>query len=181
MPENIVIGTILVLQEQNPPHNQVLDQRFSRNAGDSSSSFYNSVLCNPSEARPNDADMIPASVTNSDLDDSFEARKPFLNRDRGVPDNVFEAFLNGDEASDDGVFEARASKQPNGGYSCNYCSRFMKNKGDMRRHIRTHTGVKLFPCPICSKHYSHKCSLKLHMRFVHEDVDVNSSMPLGLF
>ena len=65
-----------------------------------------------------------------------------------------------------------ASRQPNGGYACHYCSKFMKDKNDMRRHIRMHTGEKLFQCPICGKCCSRKNNLKVHLQNVHRNVNL---------
>ena len=61
-----------------------------------------------------------------------------------------------------------ATKQPNGPWSCHYCSMTMRNRNDMRRHIRTHTREKLFKCLICENSYTQKGSLKGHMLSVHK-------------
>ena len=62
-----------------------------------------------------------------------------------------------------------ANKLPNGGFLCNFCSKFMKNKNDMRRHIRTHTGETLFECKICGRRFKRNFPLKIHMKTVHKD------------
>ena len=66
-------------------------------------------------------------------------------------------------------FSFEPSKLPNGGFSCNFCSKVMKLKGDMKRHIQTHTGEKLFQCSICSKCFNRKAHMQGHMKTVHKD------------
>ena len=61
-----------------------------------------------------------------------------------------------------------ATKQPDGGYSCNYCLKFIQNKTDMRRHIRTHKGEKLFDCSFCGKNFIRKADLNRHMQSIHK-------------
>ena len=78
---------------------------------------------------------------------------------------------------DDNIFGA--TKQPNGDYSCHYCSKSMKNKGSMRRHIRTHERGKLpndnsfaatkhpnggYSCKYCSKFVKQRNDMRKHIR-----------------
>ena len=62
-----------------------------------------------------------------------------------------------------------ANKLPDGGFMCPFCSKFMRMKNDMRRHIRTHTGEKLFGCSICGKHFVRNYDLKMHIKTKHKD------------
>ena len=68
------------------------------------------------------------------------------------------------------VNKFEATKLPDGGFSCNFCSQFMRYKCDMTRHIRTHTGEKLFQCSICSKGFNRKAHMQGHMQTVHKFV-----------
>ena len=68
------------------------------------------------------------------------------------------------------VGEFKASRLPGGGFSCDFCSVFMRNKSDMRRHILTHTRERLFQCSICGKGFIQKGNLKVHIGTVHKDV-----------
>ena len=52
-------------------------------------------------------------------------------------------------------------------FACPYCSKIMKVKRDMQRHIRTHTGEKPFHCIYCNNDFSRKCSLDAHVITVH--------------
>ena len=61
-----------------------------------------------------------------------------------------------------------ATKQPNGLYSCNFCSKLIRNKYDMRRHIRTHTREKIFQCSSCGERFIRKGDLKRHMQSKHK-------------
>ena len=60
-----------------------------------------------------------------------------------------------------------ATKMLDGFYSCHYCSKIIKNKTEMRRHIRTHTGEKLFACKLCGYHFSRKDNLGVHIKTIH--------------
>ena len=75
--------------------------------------------------------------------------------------------------------EFGAIKQPNGDYSCHYCSKFIKHKNNMRKHIQTHTREKLlddkyfaatkqpnggYSCNYCSKFMKDKYNMRMHIR-----------------
>ena len=49
-----------------------------------------------------------------------------------------------------------------GGYACCFCSKVMRDKTDMRRHTRTHTGVNPYACPYCDYRCKQKGALKAH-------------------
>ena len=48
-------------------------------------------------------------------------------------------------------------------FACPFCSKIMKVKRDMQRHIRTHTGEKPFACTMCNYKCAVKCSLVSHI------------------
>ena len=62
-----------------------------------------------------------------------------------------------------------SAKQPTGGYSCEYCSKFMNDKKDMKMHIRTHHKKgHIFQCSLCNRRYVQKGTLKIHMLTIHK-------------
>ena len=99
------------------------------------------------------------SFYSSDFADSSEIRPSY---DYTLPEAVSGSV---GPSNDDG-FEA--SKLPTGGFICNYCSAFISNKSNMRRHINTHTGEKLFQCLICSKRFNRKAHMLGHMQTMHK-------------
>ncbi|KAF7649535.1 hypothetical protein LDENG_00139960 [Lucifuga dentata] len=48
--------------------------------------------------------------------------------------------------------------------SCSECGAAFKNKGNLSRHMRTHTGSKLFSCSVCGKSFTHNEKLDDHMK-----------------
>ncbi|XP_062250587.1 zinc finger protein 333-like [Platichthys flesus] len=52
---------------------------------------------------------------------------------------------------------------------CIDCGRESKSISQMISHIKTHTGEKLFACPICGKGYKFKGNMKVHMQNHNEE------------
>uniref|UniRef100_A0A3Q2QNK3 C2H2-type domain-containing protein n=1 Tax=Fundulus heteroclitus TaxID=8078 RepID=A0A3Q2QNK3_FUNHE len=48
-------------------------------------------------------------------------------------------------------------------FICSVCSKGFSRKGELKRHLYVHTGDKPFICIVCSKGFSHKEGLKSHL------------------
>ncbi|XP_053268285.1 gastrula zinc finger protein XlCGF48.2 [Pleuronectes platessa] len=49
-------------------------------------------------------------------------------------------------------------------FSCSQCGKRYSYKGDLNKHVRSHTGEKQFSCSECGKRFSHRGDLNRHMR-----------------
>ena len=54
-------------------------------------------------------------------------------------------------------------------FKCQYCEKKYKSKGELRKHMAKHTGIRNNPskCDICEKTYSESSYQKQHIRTVH--------------
>lgn len=46
---------------------------------------------------------------------------------------------------------------------CTYCAKMFSHRGDMNKHLRTHTGEQPFSCHICQRRFKHTSNLKRHL------------------
>lgn len=56
----------------------------------------------------------------------------------------------------------------NNGYSCSVCKKWVKTQSVLRRHMISHTKLKLFSCVICNMSMGYASSLHKHMRLAHD-------------
>ena len=54
-------------------------------------------------------------------------------------------------------------------FACPFCTKIMKLKADVKRHIRTHTGEKPYACKFCPYRSSQKGTLQYHVQHIHGD------------
>ncbi|XP_044743442.1 zinc finger protein OZF-like [Chrysoperla carnea] len=50
---------------------------------------------------------------------------------------------------------------------CTICGRGLRGKSELRRHMRSHTGEKPFPCDMCDKRYRENKALRRHVLSAH--------------
>ncbi|XP_075984102.1 uncharacterized protein LOC142981850 [Anticarsia gemmatalis] len=48
------------------------------------------------------------------------------------------------------------------------CGKKFATKGDVEKHMRTHTGERPFKCPDCTSTFTQRCSLRAHYEALHE-------------
>ena len=53
-------------------------------------------------------------------------------------------------------------------YACPCCSKIMKSRAHVKRHILVHTGARPYACKICGGTFNQTDSLKAHMKNVHK-------------
>ncbi|XP_035211892.1 protein sister of odd and bowel-like [Stegodyphus dumicola] len=54
-------------------------------------------------------------------------------------------------------------------YRCTYCPHFSNRKGNLKYHMRIHTGERPFSCRICSKGFRRNCDLRRHVITTHSE------------
>ena len=56
---------------------------------------------------------------------------------------------------------------------CTFCNKLFRDKSDLNRHIRTHTGEKPFVCPQCFAAFTRQDTLKKHISTKHDPVELS--------
>ncbi|XP_044259154.1 oocyte zinc finger protein XlCOF2-like [Tribolium madens] len=47
---------------------------------------------------------------------------------------------------------------------CTHCDKTFSHKGDLNKHVRTHTGEQPFSCSVCDRKFAHTSNLARHLR-----------------
>lgn len=66
--------------------------------------------------------------------------------------------------TEDDYLRANSRIMANGVFSCLHCDKTFTLKGNLKRHLFTHDGVKPFACGVCNKTFSRKADLEIHVR-----------------
>ncbi|KAG9492796.1 hypothetical protein GDO78_000998 [Eleutherodactylus coqui] len=53
-------------------------------------------------------------------------------------------------------------------FKCPFCSHMVKRKTDLKRHLRSHTGERPYPCKACGKRFTRMEHMRNHFRTIHE-------------
>lgn len=48
--------------------------------------------------------------------------------------------------------------------NCEHCGKNFTHRGDLNKHLRSHTGEQPFVCPMCNRRFTHTSNLARHVR-----------------
>lgn len=48
--------------------------------------------------------------------------------------------------------------------NCEHCGKIFTHRGDLNKHLRSHTGEQPYQCPVCQRKFTHTSNLARHVR-----------------
>eukprot|EP00111_Clytia_hemisphaerica_P023999 TCONS_00070717-protein len=113
------------------------------------------------------------NATAEQLNTNILSQNVFPNSIPNLPENASETFTMLDETSQPGTpnakqsksSESRANKAAAGelSFKCKECGKGFAQKGHLKAHEETHSGIRPFSCDICEKKFLRKDHLKRHL------------------
>ncbi|NWW93579.1 ZBT8A protein, partial [Rhynochetos jubatus] len=55
------------------------------------------------------------------------------------------------------------------GFKCPFCTRTVKRRIELKRHLRCHTGERPYPCKTCGRRFTRSEHLQNHLRNIHQE------------
>ncbi|XP_071058626.1 zinc finger protein 32-like [Pseudochaenichthys georgianus] len=121
----------------------------------------------------------PEPARNSDPEISFQPKTEDDTEDSSEPDTEDSSEPDTEDSADwketrepasnslkhrhESLSDPRRSAE-NKPFSCSVCKKAFSLNGNLKAHMRVHTGEKAHSCSVCKKAFSHSGSLKKHMR-----------------
>lgn len=109
------------------------------------------------------------------LDYHFLQEKPLHPLSRLYAERISNYLSSNNEQSVSNT-EPPSNNSQNRVYTCSQCLKQFRHAGSLAQHVRMHTNIENFRCPICMKVFSRIYDMKTHVKIRHPDfLNSNSS------
>ncbi|GBM83667.1 Histone-lysine N-methyltransferase PRDM9 [Araneus ventricosus] len=138
----------------------------SKNTPDASTSFINNTFSLGNKKLDKNVFDVSIDLTDCPISPEAALNVPSRNGDEDATVKQHLEFMKDGEAAE-GLSTIRpdsirpGEKKP---HACYMCPKKFKRKGDLVRHLQTHTGEKPFVCDVCGKGFTHKGHFDTHYR-----------------